>query len=140
MKHRPWYRKKRVMIPLAALVAIAVAAAYAIVRSDTSRIMVYNETGAPLSAVHITACGQSRTFPKVPSEASVRWKLARQGGGTDITLEAATDPPLNWRGSYIESHGGYHITLRIWPDGQVEEHRQISFWQRVVNGAPDINQ
>lgn len=140
MKHRPWYRRKRVLLPLVSLAAISLTTIYAVIRSDISRIIVFNETGAPLAAIHLTACGQARTFPNVPTEGSIRWKLERHGSASEIGLQVATEPPVQWRGGYIESHGGYYVTLRIWPDGQIEEHRQISFWQRLVKGAPNINQ
>ena len=140
MKHRPWYRRKRVLIPLGSLVALTAATVFAVIRSDVSRIMIFNESGGPLPAVRLTACGQSRTFSNVPSEASVRWKLEQQGSGSEVSLELATEPPVRWSGSYIESRGGQHVTLRIWPDGQIEEHRQVSFWQRLVNGAPNVKE
>jgi hypothetical protein len=140
MKPRPWYRRKRVLLPLGSLAALLLATVIAVVRSDISRIIVYNETGAPLAALRLTACGQSKTFPNVPAEASIRWKLEPHGSPSEIGLEVATEPPIQWRGASIEAHGGRHVTLRIWPDGQIEEHRQISFWQRWVKGAPDLNQ
>jgi hypothetical protein len=136
----PWYRRKRLLIPLSLLLVLLVALAGAVIRSDVSRIIVFNETGGALAAIHLTACGQSITFSKVPTEASVRWKLQPHGSPSEINLEVAKEPPLQWHGAYIESQGGYVITLRIWPDGQVEEHRQITFWQRLLKGAPNLSQ
>ncbi len=140
MKHRPWYRRKRALILLGCLLAVTLATGLAVIRSDISRIMVFNETGVPLAAIRLTACGQSRTFSNVPEEASVRWKLEPHGSASEVSLEVAAEPPIRWSGSYLEARGGYHVTLRIWPDGQIEEHRQVSFWQRVFKGAPDIKE
>lgn len=140
MKHRPWYRRKRVLLPLALLLALGVALAVAVARSGVSRIIVYNETGQAVTGLHLEACGQSRNFPGLPIEGSVRWKLARVGSASEITLELATEPPVRWQGAYIEPRGGYVIALRIWPDGQVEAHTQISIWQRWFNGAPNLNE
>jgi hypothetical protein len=140
MKHRPWYRRKRVLLPCVSLVALVLVSAIALVRSDASLIMVFNETGAPLAAIHLTACGQSANFPALPEDASIRWKLEKHGEPSELGLEVASEPPVRWQGGYVEPSGGHRVTLRIWPDGQVEEHRQISFWQRLLKGAPDINQ
>ena len=140
MKPRPWYSRKRILLPLALLVALAAALSWAVVRSDVSRLIVFNETGTPLGGLHVSACGQARSFQQVPVEGSVRWKLAPRGSGTEITLETAAKPPVRWQGGYLEPRGGYVVTLRIWPDGQVEAHTQISFWQRLFKGAPDLNE
>lgn len=122
------------------LLAMALTAGLAVIRSNTSRIIVFNETGKALAAVRLQACGQSRTFNNVPVDGSVRWKLEKHGAASEVSLEVATEPPLQWHGSYVECRGGYAVTLRIWQDGTIEEHRQISFWQRMLKGAPAVNQ
>jgi hypothetical protein len=140
MKPLSFFYRKRLLLPLVSLLLVASMTGIAIRRSDTSEIVVYNLTGAPLPPLRVAACQQTRTFPALPEESSFRWKLARKGPGSEVELELAQDPPWRWQGSYLEPRGGYRISLRLWPDGQVEEHRQISWWQRIIKGAPNINE
>jgi len=140
MKHRPWYLRKRILLPLLLLALLIVAVAAAVARSDVSRIIVFNETGETLSGLRLSACGQATSFRNLPAESSIRWKLEPLGSASEIGVELAAEPPVRWLGGYIEPHGGYVITLRLWPDGQVEAHTQISFWQRAVKGAPNVNE
>jgi hypothetical protein len=137
---RPWWRRKRVLLPLTLLILLAATFALAVARSNVSRIIVYNETGADVAGLHLSACGQTRNFQSIPAEGSVRWKLAPQGNGSEIVLELATQPPVRWQGEHLDPQGGYVVTLRLWPEGQVEAHRQILFWQRMLKGAPDLNE
>lgn len=133
-------RRKRVLLPLASLLLVTAAGFVAVLRSDASRIVVYNQTGAPLAALKVSACGQWTFFRDVGEEGSFRWKLAPGGSEGDIELETVTEPSWRWRGAYIEPRGGYRVTLRLWPDGEVEVHTQISLWQRLLHGAPGINE
>lgn len=130
---RPWWKKRRVLLPAASFLLLAVALAVAIVRSDTSQVMVHNETGAALSGLVVSACGQQMTFPEVPDETSIRMRLAPQGEATAVELSLASGA-WRWEGSYLEPRGGYLIFIRLRRDRDVEVHSQISFWQRVVFG------
>jgi len=136
---RPWWLRKRLWLPALALLISAGTLTVAILRSDTSRIMVYNETGAPLGALRLAACGQAVVVPGLGEEESYRWGLAHTGQAGEITIEAASDPPWRWQGGFVEPQRGYRITLRLWPEGEVEVHTQISIWQRLVQGVPDIH-
>lgn len=138
--HRPAWRRRRVLLPALALVALGAALAGAILRSNRSRIVLYNQTGEPLALLRLSACGQSTVVRDLPDEGSFRWKLNPAGSASDIEVELATDPPRRWRGSYVEPRGGYRVTLRIWPDGQVEEFVQISIWQRWSGRAPEARE
>lgn len=133
-------RKKRVLLPVFSVVAIAVAVVVAVLRSDTSRIIVYNETGERIAGVKVSACGQAAMFRNLEEQDSVRWKLSDTGGAGEIELETAAEPPVRWKGGYIEPHGGYVVTLRLWSDGSVEVHTQISLLQHWFRGSPAVNE
>jgi hypothetical protein len=132
----PWWLRKRVWLPLLFLLGLAGAFAVAIARSNTSKIILYNETGTAISALKITACGQETVFRNVAEEESFRWKLAQTGAPGEIAIETASDPAWRWRGGFIEPHGGYRVTLRLWPNGEVDLQTQISIWQRFLHAAP----
>lgn len=135
MTGRCWYRRKRVLLPAALLALAAAALALAWSRSGASCIVVYNETGQDLPGLRLAACAQTKSFRSIPAEGSVRWELAPHGDASEIALELASEPPVKWEGAFVEPRGGYIVTLRLWPDGQVEGHTQVSYWQRVFNGA-----
>lgn len=139
MNSRSLLHRKRVWLPVVSLLLLIGAGGLALHRSDTSRVIVYNQTGSPIVLLRITACSQSTVFRDVGDEDSFRWKLRPGGTPGEIELETATEPVWQWRGAYIRPRGGYRVTLRLWPDGVVEAHTQISFWQRLLRGAPPIN-
>lgn len=122
------------------LLSLAVAAA--VWRSDVSTIVVYNEAGAPLPACRMEACGFSVGIPALAEEDSFRWRLPERNpeAGSPIRLELATEPPWEWTGAFVETRGGYRISLRLWPEGQVEPHAQISVWRRFLPGSPRLDE
>ena len=126
-----WWRLRRVRWPIAVTLLLAVAAAIAVVRARASRVVVYNDTGAAITDLTITACGQSQTFREVGERDSIRLTLARTGSESDIAI-ATNGVPL-WRGDYIEPRGGYRATVRLRADGQVECSTTISCWQAWLN-------
>jgi hypothetical protein len=138
MKANSIFRRKRVLLPLLSLVILVVAAFVAIILSDASHVIVYNQTGASIAALKVTACGQTRVFLNLDDQDSFRWKLAPTGELGEIALETAADPPWRWQGSYIQPRGGFRVTLRLWPDGEVEAYTQMSLWQRLFHDAPNI--
>lgn len=140
MKIPATLRGKRVLLPLVSLLLVLAATATAVFRSDASRIIVYNQTGMVIPALKVEASGQLRVFRNLGDAESFRWTLKPTGEAGEIRLETATEPTWQWRGAPIEPRGGYRVTLRLWPDGQVEAHTQISLWQRFLWGAPDINE
>jgi hypothetical protein len=127
---QPWWLRKRILFPLAMLVGIAGTAFIAFVASDTSTIVVYNETDHPLPPLLVRACGQTRTFSRLADRESVRMNLKPDGAESAIHLELATDPPWKWDGELMRPHGGRRVTIRLLPDGLVEAYDQISWWRR----------
>jgi hypothetical protein len=140
VKTRPFYRRKRFLIPGAATAALLAAFAAAFLRSDASKIILYNKTEAPMPHIKIMACGQTCVFPPSPDDASYRWRLDPTGDPGEILIESAADPPWKWQGGFIAPNGGYRVSLRVWPDHEVEVHTQISFWQRLLRNAPRLNE
>ena len=135
-----WLSKKRFWILVGGALSVLIAFFISLRQANVSWIVVYNMTGEPLPPLRIEACGQSRLTPPLPNEGSYRWKLAPRGTPSEIALEMAVDPPWRWRGGYIEPQGGYLVTLRIWPDRQVEEHFQFSFWQQVFHPNKTVSE
>ena len=127
---RPWWLRNRILFPFALVVGIGVTSLIAFVNSDTSTIVVYNETDNPLPPLLVRACGQIRTFPALGDQVSIRFALKPDGAESAIHLELATDPPWKWDGELIRPHGGHRVTIRMLPDGQVEAYDQISWWRR----------
>jgi len=109
------------------LLAVTAAAGIAFFRSDASRVVVYNQTGAVLAELTVSACGQSQTFRDVGEGESVRLKLAGVGGESDVAI--ATNGVALWRGDYVEPRGGYRTIVRLRRDGQVECTTTISWWR-----------
>ncbi len=127
---RPWWLRKRIMLPLVLLISSVIAIPIAYVNSDTSMIVIYNETGNPLPPLLIRACDQTRTFSGIADTESVRMTLKPDGSESAIHLELATDPAWHWDGELIRPHGGYRVIIRLLADGQVEAFDQISWWRR----------
>ena len=130
---RPMWLRKRVVLPVAFVVGTSVAAVIAMIRSDTSTIVIYNETGLPLPPLIIQACHQSKTFPHLDDEQSVRWRLQPHGLPGPIHLEVATTPLWTWDGDIIQSHGGYRVTIRLETGNQVEAYTDYSWWRRTFS-------
>ena len=122
MRSKPWYARKRVLMPLLTLGLFGLAAAYAISTSDTSRIVIYNQTGETLPPVRLTACQQAKTLGSLPADASVRWNLKPAGAPSVIELEFGTEPTVYWQGGFVAPRGGYRITLHVWSTERVEVH------------------
>jgi len=130
---RPWWLHKRALLPLILLVGVGGAGVIAFVNSVASTIVIYNETGNPLPPLLVRASGQERSFSPLAERESVEFKLKPGGGETAVHLELATDPPWKWNGELIRPRGGYRITIRLWPGGQVEAFTEISWWQKTFN-------
>jgi len=130
-----WWKRRRVQWPLGTLLALGAAAGLAIARSNVSRVMVYNETGASIASLTIAACGQSRTFRDVGDGDSVRLNLDSTGGESEIAV--ATNGLTAWRGEFIEPRGGYRAILRFRRDGEVDSLVTISWWQNSLHRLSD---
>lgn len=128
---RKWWQLRRVQWPLGALLMLGGAAGLAIARSNSSRVVVYNETGGSIAELVVSACGQSQVFQDVGERESVRLKLATTGNESDIAI--ATNGVAMWRGDYLEPRGGYRAIVRLRRDGQVESTTTVSSWQRLFS-------
>lgn len=122
-----WWHHRRVLWPLGVALIGGLTIAVAVARALTSRVVVYNETGANIAELTVSACGQSRTFRDVADQESVRLKLAATGGESDIAI-TTNGVPL-WRGDYLEPRGGYRAIVRLQPGGEVECFTTTSWWQ-----------
>jgi hypothetical protein len=128
---RPWWLKKRVVFTLAFPVLVLAAAGVAYVDSDTSSIVVYDETGHALPPLLVQACGQTRTFTEVEDQNSICFRLKPSGNRTPVHLELAGDPPWTWDGPPITPTGGVTVTVRLWPNHQVENYLTVSWWREL---------
>jgi hypothetical protein len=128
---RKWWTYRRVQWPLGAFLFLAVVAGASFVRSNVSSVIVYNETGANITDLTLSACGQSQTFHDVADQESVRLKLQRDGSESDVAI--STSGATLWRGEYIEPRGGYRILVRLRRDGQTESTTTISWWQQLLH-------
>lgn len=122
-----WWRRRRIWLPTLALVMLAGSLTITWIRSDLSRIVVYNETMRPLSGLRITACGQSQNFEEVAEGESVRFTLEKRGAPSDVKL--ATNGIEFWHGDYVESHG-YRTFVHLLRTGDVESSSGISWIRR----------
>jgi hypothetical protein len=130
---RPLWLRKRVVFPGAFIIGILVAAVIAMIRSDASTIVVYNETGAPLPPLLIQACNQTKTFTHLDDQQSVRWRLKPEGLPGPIHLEVAATPLWVWDGDTIQPQGGYRVTIRLQTGNQVESYIDYSWWRRAFS-------
>lgn len=128
---RKWWAYRRVQWPLGAFLFLVVVAGASFVRSNVSSVVVYNETGATITNLTLSACGQSRTFHDVADQESVRLKLQRDGSESDVAI-SSSGAPL-WRGEYIEPRGGYRVVVRLRREGQTQSRATISWWQHLFH-------
>ena len=124
---RPWWQRPWIWLGIWSLL-VPLVVILAFVRSNQSTIVVYNDTGLPLSALMIRACGQEFRLPRLASDNSFRVKLASEGGESDVVLSSIGEPIIDWAGGYIEPRGGYRIELRVRADGSVVYSEQMSVW------------
>jgi len=130
---RHWWLRKRVLLPLLLLVGVSGAGVISFLNSDASTIVIYNETGKTLAPLRVRACGQERSFPALAERESVQFTLQPGGGETKVAVDLATDPLWKWDGELVRPRGGYRVTIRLWPDGQVEAFTQMSWWRQPFN-------
>lgn len=129
----PWWKRRR-HLALAALALLLVALAVAVIRSGTSQIIIYNETGSTLRGLTVEVCGQRNVFPILDIEESVRFRISPGGPASSVKLTLPGEPPWQSETEYVESSGGYLVFIHIRPGLQVESHSQISFWQQFIHG------
>jgi len=130
---RPWWKRRFILFPSIGILLLLAALAIALVRSDTSQIVIYNNTGAAIGPLTVRACGQDATFRQIPDETSVRFRLHRGGSASGVELETPEEK-WHWEGSYLESHGGYVVFIHLRRGMEVETNTQLSIWQQILPG------
>ena len=123
-----WWKHRRVQWPAAALLLTGAALTIALLRSNVSRIVVFNESGAALPELTVSACGQSQTFHEVADGDSVRFSLKGAGAESDITLSTNGTPI--WHGEYVQPRGGYRAMIHLERGGQVDADVSVSWWRK----------
>ncbi len=129
---RPWWRKRRIVLPLVTFALLCVTLVVAVVRSDQSQIVIYNESDSSLGPLTVSACGQRSVFSRIEDDTSVRIRLDGAGGESAVQLSLPSG--WIWEGGYVEPRGGYLVFIHVRPQMEVEVHTQISLWQRIVFG------
>ena len=132
---RDWWKRRRVWWPLTALLTLSVCVGLGIAYSGVSRVVVYNQTGASIAQLTISAGRQAGSFRDVGDRESVRFALSEAGEASDIVI--ATNGFEMWRGDYIEPRGGYRAVVRLRRDGQAECITTISWWQGLLRAFTD---
>jgi hypothetical protein len=130
---RPRWLRKRILFPLCLLVCLPIAGVVAYLNSAASSIVIYNETGAALPPLLVSACGQTWTFPSLADQESIQLEPKRGGNQSAIHLEVASQPPWKWDGATIKPDGGQIVSIRIWSGGQIEAFTEISWWRKTFN-------
>ena len=110
---------------------MVLAAGLALYRSNKTTIVVYNDSSFPLVGVLVKACQQQFTIRRIEPEDSYRIQIAKTGSESDVDLAIPMEPPVSWKGGYIEPRGGYRIELRVLPDMSIKYSTQTSVWQRL---------
>ena len=128
---RPLWLRKRFILPLCFILGLPLAATIAVIRSDVSTIVIYNNTGEPLPPLLVGACQQTKTFSSLQDQESVRFYLKPNGPAGPVHLEVASSPPWTWDGrDAVQCHGGYRVSIRLEAGHQVEAYTEFSWWQR----------
>jgi hypothetical protein len=128
---RPLWLRKRLILPVFLIVGLVAAMLVALLRSDESTIVIYNQTGEALPPLLVQACNQSKTFTDLQDQESVRFRLKPRGAPGAIHIEVAANPGWTWDGGSVESHGGYRVSIRILAANQVEVFTDISWWRKT---------
>ncbi len=129
---RPWWKKRRVLWPLATFLLLTGSLLIAVVRGHSSQIIVLNDTGAALGPLLVRACGQEQTFPTIADDTSVRLRLRNRGGESGVELALPAQPDWRWEGGYVEPTGGYVVFIHIRRGLEVDLETQLSFWQQLL--------
>ena len=133
-KPRPWWLRKRLLLPIAALFLFVLVLIYAAASSNNSKIMVSNETASPIHGVEILACGQRFAIAVIAPDESVRFDL-EPGGDTGNVLFTVAGT-TNWNSSthFIAPTGGHRLVFRLRPGGWLESRQYRSWFQEYILG------
>ena len=133
-KRRPWYLRKRLVLPIVALAFTAFVAWYSFVTSNDTKLIVYNESGEPVRNVELFACGQRFNVAELDHEESMRFELEPEGEAGDATLAVLGTTNWNSAGNFVEPTGGYRVFYKLLPGGYVEVRTYRSWFQTYVMG------
>ena len=122
-----WWIRKRVLVPAAALLALVTTLWAAWLRSGTTRVVVYNETGTNWPVLLVTAGGKVGRFSQVADEASVRLNLRGATQTTEIVLYIDSTNEPAWKGGVVDPSVGERHILRVQRSGDVELSTISSF-------------
>ncbi len=128
---RPWWHRRRWWL-LVWLACLPVIAGVAFFRSGQSTVVIYNDSGLPVSGAVLSVCSRQYVVDRILPETSVRVSLDRDGGDCDLVFATTEKPVLEWRGGYVEPRSGYRVELRIRPDFSISYDAQISIWRRFL--------
>lgn len=129
-RRKPLWQRRRVLWPAIVVLLVITVIAASLISSNTSWVVVCNNTGVAIPELTISACGQSRRFRDIEDGASVVLKLAPRGGASEVAVSLRGPKPL-WHGDYIEPTGGYQAIVRLGRNGEVEYSMAISWWRHV---------
>ena len=127
---KAFWRRQRVLWPATGLLLSLGALLLALIQSNRSQVIVYNETGETIPELIITACGQSKTFREVEDASSPCFNLAPTGAESDVIISTNSASKPLWQGEYIEPKGGYETIVHLRP-GAIEASTTVSWWQKT---------
>ena len=137
VKRKPWYLRKRIMLPTGALLLAMFMGWYTIVGANDSKIMVYNESGETIRNIRMSACGQSFDISELADEESMRFDLEPTGDPGEATIAVLGTTNWNSSGNHMEPTGGFRIFFKLPPGGYLEVRSYRSWFQTAVLGKPD---
>jgi hypothetical protein len=134
-KPKPWWLRKRLLLPIGVLVAFGLILVLTYIRSDTAKIIVYNDSGRDLGRMILSACGQQFEIPALAHDQSYRLRLSNRGTEGEVELRVVETTNWNFKGGYVEPTGGYRVRLRLTNTNVVEYQQQISFFHKTFTGV-----
>ena len=126
---RPWWQRRRVWLAFWVLL-VMVALGLAVMRSNKSTLVIYNDTGVSLPPVKLVACQQTFEITGQQPDTSQRIRLQPTGNPSEIQLEIQAAEPVKWEGGVCRPSGGYRGEIHVRPDFSIEFDHQTSFWQQ----------
>jgi|GEM_PF-1360880 len=137
-KRKPWWLRKRVLLPIVALLAVVAVGWFTIAGANESKVMVYNETGQTVRNIEVLACGQRFQIPELAHEESIRFDLDPVGESGETTLAVLGTTNWNSSGNLMEPTGGFRMFFKLHPGGHLEVRSYRSWFQTAILGKPDL--
>lgn len=90
-------------------------------------VVVVNQSGQEVSKVHVAVKGGTHEVGQLSAGGSQSLRVHPSGeSDVSLTFDTSEHKPVTWTGGYIESHGGYRLTLTIGADWQITAHGRLS--------------